>query len=485
MPGGIHPPLKVILAWPKANYVNPEIRPNTVTILACVLGPITIGMLLARLWVRIIIQRHPGWDDWVMLAATIPTIVLTFIYPLAVNNGFNKHIWDLNPVGQSGRMVVARKYILAAECIFCVASGLIKISILLFYRRLSSRAVSTTFRRVTWLSIGFIVAYTIALTLAPILGCQPISAFWDQVNVEKILRGYKFHCFDEGADVLAASIISAAQDLLTAVLPTLLYWNLRVPIRQKIALLGIFAIGYAGVAIGAIRAYYSWRIFYNTYDVTWMTWELMLTCLLELHIGAFCANAPALKVFFKHFFHDKVNSKSRTKASGPASDRRHKPRVKSRSDTTFSSVMSKLSTLLSSKSEYSRNTNGYISEPHSNISVDAHGGVQIQRDFQVTRSPRSTTNDTRHESVTTADMIYDSYYEDIELGRYTTGHNSLESSMRSTRVMEGADLDVLPPIPKSPLSPGPFMGLRTIYFVLSCRSASPVSMRLLQESTMS
>jgi hypothetical protein len=128
-------------------------------------------------------------------------------------------------------MVVARKYVLALLCIFCVASAFIKISILLFYRRLSSRVVSTAFRWTTWLTIGFITTYTIALTLAPILGCDPISAFWDQTNINKILKGYKYRCFDEGADVFTASVISAFQDLITAIAYTFstkgcALWNL-------------------------------------------------------------------------------------------------------------------------------------------------------------------------------------------------------------------------------------------------------------------
>jgi hypothetical protein len=71
MPGGIHPPLSLILSWPEANYINPETRPNTVIVLACILGPTTVGLLFARLWVRIFHQRNSGWDDWLMLAATV------------------------------------------------------------------------------------------------------------------------------------------------------------------------------------------------------------------------------------------------------------------------------------------------------------------------------------------------------------------------------------------------------------------------------
>jgi hypothetical protein len=59
------------LSWPRPNFVDPETRPNTMLIAACICGPITVGLLLARLWVRIFHQRNPGWDDWLMLAATV------------------------------------------------------------------------------------------------------------------------------------------------------------------------------------------------------------------------------------------------------------------------------------------------------------------------------------------------------------------------------------------------------------------------------
>jgi hypothetical protein len=74
MPGGIHPPLEVKLSWPKPNFENPTLRPDTVLWLSCILGPLTVGLLLVRLWVRIFHQRSPGWDDWLMLAATVRLI---------------------------------------------------------------------------------------------------------------------------------------------------------------------------------------------------------------------------------------------------------------------------------------------------------------------------------------------------------------------------------------------------------------------------
>ncbi|XP_014557341.1 hypothetical protein COCVIDRAFT_37248 [Bipolaris victoriae FI3] len=449
MPGGLHPPLEVSQNWPAPNFVNPELRSDAIIILAYILGPLSVCFCLVRLWVRVYHQKSAGVDDWLMLASIPPTIALTALYPLATKQAFDRHIWDLDIYSDPRRAVIARKYVLATETIFCVATGLVKVSILLFYRRLSSRVVSRGFFWTTWVAIVYIVAYSIALTIAPIVGCQPIEAFWEQFDPIKKLQGYEFHCFDEGADVLAASIISATQDLLTAILPTFLYWNLQIPLRQKLALFGIFAMGYGVVALGALRAYYSWHAFYNTYDITWATYDLFLTSLLELHIGSLCANAPALKVFFKHFFKEKLTSRSRTKTPVDSKDRAS-PNGSSR--PSKSSLWSKISSVLETGNESGmRSTRGYL-DSHAGMTVDSHGGVLVQKDMQVHHSPASSVPESPAERPvlsTTDDNIVDHYYDDIELGLYTT-RNSGTSSVYSPRSFDNDALTAIPPLPTSP-----------------------------------
>lgn len=77
MPGGINVPLDVILAWPIPNYKDPSTQPRYVLAFSCIIGPISIAFLCARLWVRIHMQRNAGWDDWLMLAAAVSASVAT------------------------------------------------------------------------------------------------------------------------------------------------------------------------------------------------------------------------------------------------------------------------------------------------------------------------------------------------------------------------------------------------------------------------
>jgi hypothetical protein len=181
---------------------------------------------------------------------------------------------------------------------------MIKISILLFYRRLSTRSITRTFRIATWINIIAIAIFVLSFVLILVFSCDPISAFWNQFDFVRQATGYKYHCWvNEAADLLSASIISAVQDAVTAFLPTFLYWNLQIPRRQKVALGAIFALGYVVCIVAGVRSYYTWRIFNSpTYDSTWESWPAWLLCVVEIQLGAICASTPALKVFLAHYF---------------------------------------------------------------------------------------------------------------------------------------------------------------------------------------
>ncbi|OAG14375.1 hypothetical protein CC77DRAFT_918980, partial [Alternaria alternata] len=297
MPGGPHPPLSVVASWPAPNYVNPEGRGRVTTIIAGILSPITFFVIFARIWVRFYLQRNPGLDDWLMIAALVCSLspIKTYTHSHAYHSGI--HIWDVDLT----LFTIQRKLILAIEMLVLLVGGLVKVSILLFFRRLGSRGVSKAFRFVTWTAIGVQTASTIAFVTGFFFVCRPMSAYWEQSDVIKIAQGVKFNCYDEGAAIVSAGVISTVQDVVTALLPNFIYWKAKIPIRQKVALMGIFATAYGAATFGALRTHATWVLFYETYDVSWQLWEVWNWTLLEAHIGIICANAPALKAFVKQY----------------------------------------------------------------------------------------------------------------------------------------------------------------------------------------
>jgi hypothetical protein len=350
---------------------------------------------------------------------------------------FNRHVWDIEPK----YFPIQRKFVMANYCVFTLASGLIKLSVLLFYRRLSSRAVSPIFRWVMRIMMVIIACYTAAFIIVLVFSCRPFSAWWEQVDFAKKLSGtYRYNCLDEGADVVANGIISTVQDFIVAFLPTLLCWKLQMPLRQKVALYGIFAISYSTVAIGAMRTYSSYRIYFVTYDVTWAANDAFMWSLLELHIGAMCANAPALRVFFNHLLQSErmtklmgsYSSKSRSKVSTPQ-------QRSTDANTTNVSTSSAWVTIAFWKSSQSRGSSGYMSETNTNFEVDKHGGiVRTKADGRYEEDQRDSYSTSKP---------FAPEYEDTIVPSYGRGHDVEMGILPApTRDNRNSEIQALPPV---------------------------------------
>jgi len=174
---------------------------------------------------------------------------------------------------------------MAIEALYVFSTGLTKISILLFYRRLVSGSVSRAFVWTVLTIIVSVMAYIITFELTLIFG----------------LNADQYFCLDEVVALYCANIISIVQDFLTFLMPLLLFWNLQLPIRQKVVLGCIFSVGFFICIVGIIRIVYTERVYFSTYDTTWASQPVWIWTAVELHGAIVCASTPALKVFFERF----------------------------------------------------------------------------------------------------------------------------------------------------------------------------------------
>jgi hypothetical protein len=134
---------------------------------------------------------------------------------------------------------------MALEATYILATGLTKISILLFYRRLVSGSVSRGFVWAIRASIFSVAAYILTFENTLIFGCRPIYAYWNQVDpVWRTTPANTYSCLNEVGALYAANITSIVQDFLTFLMPLVLFSKLQLPIRQKVVLSGIFGIGF-------------------------------------------------------------------------------------------------------------------------------------------------------------------------------------------------------------------------------------------------
>jgi hypothetical protein len=156
---------------------------------------------------------------------------------LAVNKyGWNLHVWDIPILN----LVPSLKISWFAQIFFVLGTSLTKISILLFYRRVTAGTMQKGFLYIIYSAIAFIVTYIIVFEGILFLGYRPLNAYWDS-----ILPTYteSYTSYNLGAAVPASGIVSIITDFAVVALPYHVVWRMQMPVRQKVTLSAIFGIG--------------------------------------------------------------------------------------------------------------------------------------------------------------------------------------------------------------------------------------------------
>ncbi|KAL8681469.1 MAG: hypothetical protein Q9186_002415 [Xanthomendoza sp. 1 TL-2023] len=126
-----------------------------------------------------------------------------------------------------------------------ICLGLIKFSILLFYRR-----IFTMHRRTFQITFYLLGTYTILLTIATfllyLLNCLPFGFFWEVAYmIAKIPPPHPVngHCLPDQKDLARTSIASTISDVALMLLPAIGLWKLSLPRAKKVGLFCVFSLG--------------------------------------------------------------------------------------------------------------------------------------------------------------------------------------------------------------------------------------------------
>ncbi|KAF2741723.1 hypothetical protein M011DRAFT_318559 [Sporormia fimetaria CBS 119925] len=304
--GGLHPPPSVVLSWPRPNHVNPETRGSAAPYTLIILLVLTLIVYTARMWARLVVAKNAGLDDALMSVAMILVVGSTIAVVLGISQyGFQWHAWDQT----KETLVTTRQITLAIELLYLAATTLIKISILCFYRRLASGSLSKTFLYCVQCSITVFALHGIAFSFVIMFSYSPIEGFWRIYDVAWRAEN-RMTSLDEGAIIIAVTVLGTIHDIIVCALPIILVWNLRINRRQKTGLTIIFGAGVLCCICGAMRTYYAIYVYHYTYDITWWAFHGWIWTALEADLGIICASAPALKVFFRRYFNHGIGGSS-------------------------------------------------------------------------------------------------------------------------------------------------------------------------------
>ena len=149
-----------------------------------------------------------------------------------------------------------------------------------------------------WLLMAFVGIFVLTFNLTLFCGCRPLSAWWWQFD-PAWTTSHSYTCVPETNLLMAACALSVIQDFLVAGLPTFIFARMDLPFRQKLALAGVFAVGFFLCVAGVLRIVYIHQVYYETYDLTWASQDAWQWTAIEGLLGSIVASVPALKIFFQ------------------------------------------------------------------------------------------------------------------------------------------------------------------------------------------
>ncbi|KAK3497513.1 uncharacterized protein B0T23DRAFT_85793 [Neurospora hispaniola] len=255
-----------------------------ITVVTVVLGFATLAVGL-RTYARAVLIRQFGMDDYAAVIALVFAMGSGIMVASNTIYGAGHHMGD--PKIDWTELPKYFRTFYISIVLYNASLTAIKLTFLLqYYRVLGTRQM----RKVVVYALIFVAMWSISQLLIVIFSCTPIEKFW---LGDSIPNG---HCMPN----LPFWYINAAGNIVTDVLifiiplPALGSLNLRK--QQKIALIGVFCLGFFTCAISIIRIQY----LKLSDDTTWDNVDSSCWSVSELGSGIVCSCLPTLRPLLSH-----------------------------------------------------------------------------------------------------------------------------------------------------------------------------------------
>ncbi|CAO1599702.1 hypothetical protein XANCAGTX0491_003418 [Xanthoria calcicola] len=277
-----------------AAYLNPDMLRSQIDNIDQDQGPRVLAaavivsvLATSAVAVRLACRRHlkvaVSYDDYIIIIGLVIAVVQCVLQGYSVALGTGKHLIRIGLADTKTyvKVTYAFQFLMSASMIF------IKLSILLFYRRLFPRENTTArWRTCHWslciasVGVGVIQCFGIAFQ------CTPVAYFWDRT----IPGG---HCINMMAFFRFANIANLLTDILILAMPIPIVWSLRLDRQKKFGVCGLFLLG-GFVCVASIMRFYYLESVGKGVDPTWDNVDVMIWSTVEPCVGVVCACLPVM-----------------------------------------------------------------------------------------------------------------------------------------------------------------------------------------------
>lgn len=144
------------------------------------------------------------------------------------------HLADIPPQAD---LVLGQKWNFIIQILYNPILAIVKTSVLLFLLRLGGQKKQV--RRAIVALLGFNLALMVAIFVTCIFQCTPISYFWTRTSTNRP----EGHCIDTSAFYISTASLTILTDALVLVLPFWIFLGLKLPLKVRAAIIGVFALG--------------------------------------------------------------------------------------------------------------------------------------------------------------------------------------------------------------------------------------------------
>ncbi|OTA68573.1 integral membrane protein [Hypoxylon sp. EC38] len=247
-------------------------------------------VLFGRFYVRLRILQRLTIDDWIVAITFLLAFGNSIFLTIAAAWGLGQHVDVLAPQLDSAMYTI--KWVYLCEFFGILAPGFGRISYAFLLLGLTPPCKMK--QRFLWTIICAQLIVDVGIIIISFAQCKPIYGYWDN-DVEA-------NCWpphvQQYAGYFQGSVCSVV-DLILALFPAGLFWNLKMETKQKISLSCMMGLGIFALAASIIKTI-NLRAFTDTTDLTYAMARLAIWWTLEAHLVLLAVSIPTLRPILKN-----------------------------------------------------------------------------------------------------------------------------------------------------------------------------------------
>ncbi|TGO33320.1 hypothetical protein BHYA_0252g00010 [Botrytis hyacinthi] len=276
-------------------YSNPAAI-IAISILFPILGLAAVSL---RFYTRVNARIRLGIDDWLTVPAlAIECILAGLLIWGAATKALGDHLPAPDVPGPDGYLFSDsdRQIQYFFDWIGAFEFGLLKLSILFFYRRIFYTGTRTVFDIINMAFIVFVIVWMLAMGIGAIFLCKtdPRSAWGPVVVIAS-------KCSAQLPFLEGYAISDFIMDVFIWTLPIPKIWGLHMTVRRKLAVIAVFLVGFLTLAASAARMaiyiVYIVNAFSQSDGETLVTYLLFWT-MIECGLGVIVVCLPTLRSLY-------------------------------------------------------------------------------------------------------------------------------------------------------------------------------------------